>query len=68
VTRIVVYEHRPKRPPLKQTPSALTLAAQAATKVPTIARPTGEKQLKRLRMERAQQATVEPSPDALYVG
>jgi hypothetical protein len=51
---IVVYAHRPKRPPPKQKASALARAAKAATKLPTIVAPTGEKQLKRQRMERAQ--------------
>jgi hypothetical protein len=63
---IVVYAHRPKRPPPKQKASALARAAQAAAKASsTIVTPTGEKQLKQLRMERAKQATTEPSP---YVG
>jgi hypothetical protein len=63
--RIAVYAHRPKRPPPKQKPSALARAAKAAavTKaLPTIVT-TSEKQLKRLRMERAQQAASEPSPE-----
>jgi hypothetical protein len=58
--------HRPKRPPKKQKPSALARAAKAAaaTKaLPAIVTPTGEKQLKRLRQERAQQAVAEPSPE-----
>jgi hypothetical protein len=60
---IVVYSHRPKRPPPKQKASALARAEKAATKVPTIVKPTSEKQLKRLRTERAQQADAEPSPE-----
>jgi hypothetical protein len=65
MTRIVVYAHRPKRPP-KQKASALARAAKAAaaTKaLPAIVKPTSEKQLKRLRMERAQQPDAEPGPE-----
>jgi hypothetical protein len=64
---IVVYTHRPKRPPpKKQKASALARAAKAAaaTKAPpTIVKPTSEKQLRRLRQERAQQPASEPSPE-----
>jgi hypothetical protein len=49
---IVVYAHRPKRPPPKHNPSALARAEKAATKaLPAIVNATSEKQLKRLRME-----------------
>jgi hypothetical protein len=65
MARIVVYAHRPKRPAPKQKASALARAAKAATTkaLPTIVTPTSEKQLKRLRMERAQQPSGEPSPE-----
>jgi hypothetical protein len=69
---IVVYAHRPKRPPPKQKASALARAAKAAaapelhsapgTKS-VIVKPTSEKLLKRLRMERAQQPSGEPGPE-----
>jgi hypothetical protein len=60
---IVVYAHRPKRAPKKQKASALARAAKVATKAPTIVNPTGEKQLKRLRMERAQQPSGDCTPE-----
>jgi hypothetical protein len=65
-THIVVYAHRPKRPPKKQKASAIARAAKAAaaTKaLPVIVKPTREKLLKRLRQERAQQSDAEPSPE-----
>jgi hypothetical protein len=61
--RIVVYAHRPKRPPPKQKASALAHAAKGATKVPVIVKPSSEKPLKRLRAERAQETSTEPSPE-----
>ena len=60
---IVVYAHRRKRPAKKQKASALERAAKAAapTKaLPAIVKPTSET---RLRMERAMQASGEPSPE-----
>jgi hypothetical protein len=70
---IVVYAHRPKRPPPKQKPSALARAAKAAAATKAllaIVTATSEKQLKRLRMERAQQGSGEtpPSADAIRSG
>jgi hypothetical protein len=61
---IVVYAHRPKRPPPRQKASALARAAKAAAKaLPTIVTATSEKQLKRLRIERAQEPSNEISPE-----
>jgi hypothetical protein len=64
---------RPKRPPPKQKASVLERAAKAAAatkalprslgRSPTVVTTTSEKQLRRLRMERAQQPSGEPSPE-----
>ena len=68
---IIVYAHRPKRPAPKKKPSALARAAKAAAA--TKALPTSlqiESRVawsrivsKRLRTERAQQPSGEPSPE-----
>jgi hypothetical protein len=63
---MVIVVYRPKQPPPKQKASVLARAekAAAATKaLPAILTTTSEKQLKRLRMERAQQLSTEPSPE-----
>ena len=62
MTRIVVYAHRPKRPPPKQASTSPELHSAPGTKS-AIVKPTNEKLLNRLRAEWAMQPSSEPNPE-----
>jgi hypothetical protein len=62
MTRIVVYVHRPKRPP-KKTKADVAPIKRAAEPVLTVVVTASPKQLKRLRAERWFAKPREPTPE-----